>query len=97
MAQRRKHVKHTATFEARLAEEARKLKEAAEQQPPGSSARELLLRRARQAETAYARCVTGGRAPKGGARPYMHINDWLTSPGLQPPKSVENLLADQRK
>ena len=52
MARQRKRVKHTATFEARLAEEATKFKEAAEKQPPGSMARELLLRRARQAETA---------------------------------------------
>jgi len=52
MAQRRKSVKHTATFEERLAEEAIKFKEAAENQPPGSTARELLLRRARKAETA---------------------------------------------
>jgi hypothetical protein len=67
-----------------LAEEAQKFREAAEQQPPGSMARELLLRRARQAETA------------------SHINEWLTSPGLQPPKSLENKslenwLADQKK
>ena len=41
-----------ATFEERLAEEAIKFKEAAEKQPHGSTARELLLRRARQAETA---------------------------------------------
>jgi hypothetical protein len=52
MAQQRRHVKHTATFEERLAEEAIKFKEAAEKQPPGSLARELLLRRVRQAETA---------------------------------------------
>jgi len=36
----------------RLAEEAQKSKEAASKQPPGSAARELLLREARQAETA---------------------------------------------
>ena len=52
MAQQRRHVKHTATFEELLAEEAIKFKEAAEKQPIGSMARELLLRRARQAETA---------------------------------------------
>ena len=52
MAQKRKSIKHKATFEELLAEEAIKLKEAAEKQPPGSTARELLLRRARQAETA---------------------------------------------
>ncbi len=52
MGQTRKRVKHLTTFEERLAEEARRFKEAAEEQPPGSKARELLLRRARQAETA---------------------------------------------
>jgi hypothetical protein len=52
MEKRRKRIKHVASFEERLAEEAKRFKEAAEQQPPGSQARELLLRRARQAETA---------------------------------------------
>jgi hypothetical protein len=52
MAQERKRIKHKATFEELLAEEAIKFKAAAEKQPPGSFARELLLRRARQAETA---------------------------------------------
>jgi len=52
MAQQRKRIKHKTTFEERLAEEARLFKAAAENQPPGSTARELLLRRARQAETA---------------------------------------------
>jgi hypothetical protein len=79
MAQQRKRVKHTATFEERLAEEALKFKEAAEKQPPGSMARELLLRRARQAETA------------------AHINEWLRSPGLPPPTSLENVQSDQKK
>jgi hypothetical protein len=75
----RRRIKHAATFKERLAEEAIKFKEAAQKQPPGSMARELLLRRARQAETA------------------SHVNEWLTSPGLQPPKSLENLLADQKR
>jgi hypothetical protein len=48
----RQRVKHKTTFEEQLAEEARRYKEAAEEQPPGSTARELLLRRARLAETA---------------------------------------------
>ena len=53
MAQGRKRIKkHEATFGERLEEEAIRFKEAAEKQPPGSTARELLLRRARQAETA---------------------------------------------
>ena len=52
MAQQRKRIKHMTTFEERLAEEAERFKRAAEEQPPGSTARELLLRRARQAETA---------------------------------------------
>jgi hypothetical protein len=79
MTQKRKRVKHTATFEERLAEEAVKFREAADQQPPGSMARELLLRRARQAETASG------------------INKWLSSPGIQPPKAVEALFADEKK
>jgi hypothetical protein len=55
MAQGRKRIKKQeakATFEERLEEEAIKFKDAAEKQPPGSTAREQLLRRARQAETA---------------------------------------------
>jgi hypothetical protein len=49
---KRQRIIHKATFEERLSEEARRFKEAAEQQPHGSMARDLLLRRARQAETA---------------------------------------------
>jgi hypothetical protein len=75
----RQRIRHTTTFEERLAEEAKKLKAAAEKQPLGRTAREQLLRRARQAEMA------------------SHINDWLTSPGLQPPKALENLFADQKR
>ena len=56
MAQERRRIK-LATFEERLAEDAIKFKEAAEKQPHGSTARELLLRRARQAETPTS--VTG--------------------------------------
>nr|WP_095424207.1 hypothetical protein [Bradyrhizobium ottawaense]AWL96255.1 hypothetical protein CIT37_32120 [Bradyrhizobium ottawaense] len=52
MTAKRRRVKHTLTFEERLSEEARRFKEAAEREPPGSLARDLLLRRARQAETA---------------------------------------------
>jgi hypothetical protein len=49
---RRRRIKHKDTFEERLAEEALRFKEAAEREPPGSMSRELLMRRARQAETA---------------------------------------------
>jgi hypothetical protein len=56
------------TFEQRLAAEAMRFREAAEKEQPGTMARELLLRRARQAETA------------------SHMNDWLSSPGLRPPR-----------
>jgi hypothetical protein len=52
MAQQRRRIKHTQTFEERLEEEAQKYREAAAQQPPGSMARELLLRRAQKIETA---------------------------------------------
>jgi len=79
MAQKRRRVKHTSTFEERLAEEAVKFREAAENQPLGSVARERLLRRARQAETA------------------SHISNWLSSPGLQPPKAIESLILVQKK
>jgi hypothetical protein len=48
----RRRVKHRVSFVERMAEEAERFKKAAEDQPPGSTARELLLRRARQAETA---------------------------------------------
>jgi hypothetical protein len=51
MPQQRRRFKHTATFEERLAEEAARFRKAAEELPHGT-ARELLLRRARQAETA---------------------------------------------
>jgi hypothetical protein len=52
MTQMRKRTNHKITFEELLAEEAKRFKEAAENEPPGTMARELLLRRARQAETA---------------------------------------------
>jgi hypothetical protein len=43
---------HTLSFKQRLAAEAARFREAAEKEPPGSKTRELLLRRARQADTA---------------------------------------------
>jgi hypothetical protein len=49
---KRRRIVHKETFEERLAAEARRYKEAAEEQPQDSMARELLLRRARQAEAA---------------------------------------------
>ena len=48
--QKRRRVKHSATFEERLAKEAERFREAAQRET--GTARELLLRRARQAETA---------------------------------------------
>jgi hypothetical protein len=52
MIQRRNRNRHEMSFEERLAEQARRFAEAAEKEIPGSMARELLLRRARQAKTA---------------------------------------------
>jgi hypothetical protein len=49
--QKRRRIKHEKSFEERLAEEALRFREAAQSAPPGL-ARELLLRRARQAESA---------------------------------------------
>jgi hypothetical protein len=47
-----KLVRHKRTFEERLEEEAKRFKQEAETLPLGSRAREMLLQRARQAETA---------------------------------------------
>ena len=78
MPQQRRRIKHEKTFQERLAEEALRFKEAAAKLPAGSHAQELLLRRARQAETA------------------SHVDEWLTSPGLQPPKALGSLLTGQK-
>jgi hypothetical protein len=51
MIQRRRRVKHVASFEDRLAYEAHRCKEQAKALPHGQQ-REALLRKARQAETA---------------------------------------------
>jgi hypothetical protein len=51
MSQQRRRFKDAKTFEERLAEEAAQYRKAAEEAQPGM-ARELLLKRARQAETA---------------------------------------------
>ena len=48
----RRRIEQKLSFRQRLAAEALRFKEAAEKERPGSMARELLLRRARQAETA---------------------------------------------
>jgi hypothetical protein len=47
-----RRIEQKLSFRQRLAAEALRFKEAAEKERPGSMARELLLRRARQAETA---------------------------------------------
>jgi hypothetical protein len=60
----RRRFKHVLTFPDRLEKEAKALKEKV---PPGKE-REVMLRKARQADTA------------------LHINEWLSSPGLRPPK-----------
>jgi|tagenome__1003787_1003787.scaffolds.fasta_scaffold20571707_1 hypothetical protein len=52
MAQVRRRVKHTLTFEERLAAQARQFREEAEKLPLGSKARDLILRRPQQAEAA---------------------------------------------
>jgi hypothetical protein len=64
----RRRVKHTASLDERLAEQARQMRTSAEALPQGSKERDDMMRKARQADTAY------------------HMNEWLTSAGLQPPK-----------
>lgn len=71
MIKRRRRIKHQKTFQERLTEEAARFRQAANDLPPGTI-RELLLKRARQAETA------------------AHIDEWLSSPGLQPPREMGN-------
>jgi hypothetical protein len=61
----RRHPTHTATFQERLADQARQLREPAKK-TPGLEC-DQLMRKARQAETA------------------SHIDEWLSSPGLQAP------------
>jgi hypothetical protein len=63
----RRGFNHILSFPDRLAEEAERLHAEAEKLPHGHE-RDLLLRKARQTETA------------------AHVNEWLTSPGLSPPK-----------
>lgn len=63
----RRRFKNILSFPDRLAQEAERLRTEAEELPPGYD-REMLLRKARQTDTA------------------SHINEWLSSPGLQAPK-----------
>jgi hypothetical protein len=78
-AMQRRRIKHTTTFEERLAEEAQQFREAAEKEPVGSTARELLLRRVRKAETASRNdwLASPGRAPPKmiGYRVYVMGSD----------------------
>ena len=53
MAHRQTGIAHTQNYAERLEQEAHKYREAAEQQPPGSMARELLLRRAQMIESSH--------------------------------------------
>lgn len=62
----RRRFKQPPSSEYRLAEEAKRLREAADK-AEAFAERERLLRQAQQTEIA------------------AHLNDWLTSPGLQPP------------
>ena len=64
---KRRGFKQANSFEQRLAREAERAKAKAEKLPDCVE-RDLLLKKARKAETA------------------MHINEWLASPGLRPPR-----------
>jgi hypothetical protein len=75
----RRRFKNILSFPDRLDQEIECLRAEAEKLPPGKHEREMLLRKARQAETA------------------RHINDWLSSPGLQPPRAVQDLALDPKK
>lgn len=66
MSEQRRRFKQTKSLQERLSEEAASLRAQAKLLEPGAE-REVLLRRARQADTA------------------SHMDEWLRSPGLQPP------------
>jgi hypothetical protein len=83
MAKQRKRVKHTATFEERLGEEAIKFKDAAEKQPPGSTARELLLRPLQGRGSAPLRRHRSGASPERLDSPSLAIPG-LTSSDRKP-------------
>lgn len=67
MRLQRLRFRHEKTLKERLKEQSAACRAEADKIPYGT-ARELLLRRARQAETA------------------AHMDEWLSSPGLQSPK-----------
>ncbi len=69
----RRRFRPNSTLEQRLSFEAERLRKEAQGTPPGV-ARDDLLRRARQAETA------------------IRMNEWLSSPGAQPPSSQDGAL-----
>jgi hypothetical protein len=65
----RRPIQHDTPLDQRPIEEARRLRKEARGTPPGV-ARDMLIRQARQAETA------------------AHMQEWLSSAGLQPPADV---------
>ena len=70
----RRRFKQTQSVEERLSEEAKRLRAEAKLLPPGTQ-RDVLIGKARQAETA------------------SRMNEWLTSPGLQPPTQRQGRLS----
>jgi hypothetical protein len=67
MAHQRTGIAHTQTYAERLEQEAHKFREAAEHEPPGSMARELLLRRAQMIESSHVNPWLKIRRPAGEA------------------------------
>jgi hypothetical protein len=65
--QRRKRTRQTETLAERLQQASDRFRSEARLKPPGME-REILLKRARQADVA------------------AHIDEWLSSPGLRPPR-----------
>ncbi|WP_349643819.1 hypothetical protein [Bradyrhizobium sp. LMTR 3] len=92
MIKRRRRVKHEKTFQERLAEEAQRYKEAAKHLPPGT-ARELLLRRARQADTAAN--IDAWLASPGYGNHELRIS--AVSPGYRPVADVDLCWRRSRK
>jgi hypothetical protein len=67
MPKRRRFSKQQTTLQDRIIERIKEVRDQAAALPPGPES-DMLLKKARQAETA------------------LHLEDWVNSPGLQPPK-----------
>ena len=98
MVKKRNRTKPTATFEERLAEQARQFEEAANRLPDGSKAREVLLRRARQMETASRinKWLSSPELRRASAHENLPVDQKIRSPVLLTLGTLEGAAKGQR-